>query len=252
MYLQSVWIVYKTVSGEAEARQWASEGQWSHRNSPSALTVWTRQSCTHRSAQLTRKLSCRNAYLFLKENCLLGSLSCYTGQAEVLTPDFRVHGGPNFFLREMLKLSEVLGNGFDVRLLHQADDLQCTDLTCSMQRGWFWQCHPDDLECERYSGLVGTPCSATSTRVVKSWNYCFKVSCVWGLLKSSLFSNCYIQDSLGVENERWDGFLYYPKANLEKKEYFTERTGFWKNQVTSVTYIFKPSITVIMKNGFDK
>lgn len=48
------------------------------------------------------------------------------------------------------------------------------------------------------------------------------------------------------------GFLYYTKANLEKKEYFTERTGFWKDQVTSVTYIFKPSITVIMNKAFDK
>lgn len=61
----------------------------------------------HCSTQLTRKLSCCNAYLFLKENCLLGSLFCYTGQAEVLTPDSRVDRGPNYFLREMLKLSEV-------------------------------------------------------------------------------------------------------------------------------------------------
>lgn len=94
----------------------------------------------HCSTQLTRKLSCCNAYLFLKENCLLGSLFCYTGQAEVLTPDSRVHRGPNYFLREMLKLSEVPGNGFDIQegssLLHQADNLQCTDLTCTTQMIW--------------------------------------------------------------------------------------------------------------------
>lgn len=38
----------------------------------------------------------------------------------------------------------------------------------------------------------------------------------------------------------------YPKANLEKKEYFTERMGFWKNQVSLITSIL---ITVIERGN---
>lgn len=39
----------------------------------------------------------------------------------------------------------------------------------------------------------------------------------------------------------------YPKANLEKKEYFTERMGFWKNQVSLITSIL---ITVIERGNW--
>ena len=43
-------------------------------------------------------------------------------------------------LFKSLKLSEVPGNGFDIQegssLLHQADNLQCTDLTCTTQMIW--------------------------------------------------------------------------------------------------------------------
>lgn len=42
-----------------------------------------------------------------------------------------------------------------------------------------------------------------------------------------------MQDTLGGgENGKSAVCIVYPKANLEKKEYFTERMGFWKNEVS--------------------
>lgn len=68
------------------------------------------RSCTCYCLWFILKLPLCNNHLLSKENCFLGNLSCYTHQAQVLTPCSRAQGGPSYFLRAMLQASEALVN----------------------------------------------------------------------------------------------------------------------------------------------
>lgn len=132
----------------------------------------------------------------------------------------------------------------------------------SLRGGLFRGCRPGDLGPEHEVGRVRVLCSAISTSVVKSWNHVFNLLCLGNLKRdekitkitsglklmivtlfhprakrnvhiSSLFPNLACRVPLEVGRMASRLFcIVYPKANSEKKEYFTERMGFWKNEVS--------------------
>lgn len=166
----------------------------------------------------------------------------------------------------MLQLPEALGNGLDIQ---EKNSFQLrahfphTPLRRLLPEGRTLQrVPPGDLGPEHEDSLVRILCSAISTSVVKSWNHVFNLPCLGNLKRgekitkitsglklmivtlfyptakrnvhiSSLFPN--VACRIPLEAGRMTSLLFcivYPKANLEKKEYFTERMGFGKNEVS--------------------